>query len=78
VNPAPVTRRFRIAAAASALSVAATFLAAQVDFARRHRIGISPERYWKPQLTRIWLPGLATALVLAVIAFVLHRRDRDA
>jgi hypothetical protein len=60
------------------LVVAATFLFAQVDFARRHRIGIAPQRYWWPQLVQIWLPGLGIAAALAVIALVLHRRGRRA
>ena len=60
------------------LAVAFTFFAAQIDFARRNRIGISPERYWGPQLTRIWLPGLGLALVLGLAACVRHRRGRRA
>jgi len=56
------------------LAAAATFLAAQLDFLRRHGIGIKPERYWHPQLVQIWLPGLGTALVLGALAFLLHRR----
>jgi len=69
-----MSRGPRIVASLALLSVAATFLAAQIDFARRNRIGIAPERYWWPQLRQIWLPGLAAALALAAIAFVLHRR----
>jgi hypothetical protein len=60
------------------LATALTFLAAQIDFVRRNHIGIAPERYWKPQLLRIWLPGLGIALGLAALAFVLHRRGRRA
>jgi hypothetical protein len=60
------------------LAVAATFLLAQIDFARRHRIGMPPERYWKPQLLQIWLPGLGLALALGGLAFLLHRRGRRA
>src|SRR5664279_5352980 len=60
------------------LAVAFTFFAAQIDFARRNRIGITAEHYWWPQLTQIWLPGLGLALVLGLAAFVLHRRDRRA
>jgi hypothetical protein len=56
------------------LAIPGTFLAAQIDFARRHHIGISPERYWRPQLLQIWLPGLAFALCTGVLALVLHRR----
>ena len=64
--------------ALAVLAVASTFLVAQVDFARRNRIGIPPERYWRPQLLQIWLPGLGLALSLLVLAFVLHRRGRRA
>jgi len=60
------------------LTIAATFLLAQIDFARRHRIGMPPERYWKPQLLQIWLPGLGLALALGGLAFLLHRRGRRA
>jgi hypothetical protein len=60
------------------LAVAATFLLAQIDFARRHVIGIPAERYWSPQLRQIWLPGLGLAAVLGALALVLHRRGRGA
>ena len=65
-------------AALALLAVAFTYLAAQVDFVRRHSIGITPERYWRPQLLQIWLPGTGLALVLLVLAFALHRRGRRA
>jgi hypothetical protein len=76
-TPAP-KRGPRILAGLAVLAIAATFLLAQIDFARRHRIGIAVERYWRPQLVRIWLPGLGLALVLGILAFVLHRRGRRA
>jgi len=69
----------RLFASAAVLTLAGTFLAAQIDFFRRHTMGsprMSPERYWLPQLTHIWLPGLAAALMCATVAFVLHRRGR--
>lgn len=69
-----LSRGTRIVASLAVVSCAATFLAAQVDFARRNRIGIGPERYWWPQVTQIWLPGLGAALVLGAVAFILHRR----
>ena len=75
----PVDRRARILAALSVLTIAGTYLAAQIDFLRRHTLGfppIEPKRYWWPQITHIWLPGLGAALLLAVAAFVLHRRTR--
>jgi hypothetical protein len=64
----------RIFASLAVLSLAATFLAAQIDFARRNHIGISAERYWWPQLLQIWLPGIGITVVLAVVSFILHRR----
>lgn len=69
-----LSRGTRVFASLALLSFAATFLAAQIDFARRNHIGIAPERYWWPQLTQIWLPGLGAALVLGAVAFILHRR----
>jgi hypothetical protein len=78
VNTSPQQRSSRVLASAALLAVALTFLAAQVDFVRRNRIGIAPERYWRPQLLQIWLPGLGLALVLLALAFVLHRRGRRA
>jgi hypothetical protein len=75
----PTQRRApRILAGLALLAVAATFLLAQIDFARRHRIGITPEHYWWPQLLQIWLPGLGLALGLGTVALVLHRRGRRA
>jgi len=79
VNSSPQQRLSpRVLAALALLAVAGTFLAAQIDFARRNRIGIPPERYWRPQLLQIWLPGIGLSLALLVIAFVLHRRGRRA
>ena len=71
--------RVRVLAALSVLTVAGTYLAAQIDFLRRHTLGfppIEPKRYWWPQFTHIWVPGLGAALVLALGAFVLHKRNR--
>ncbi|MBN2577186.1 MAG: hypothetical protein JXP73_21675 [Deltaproteobacteria bacterium] len=77
--PPPTAKRApRILAGLALLALAATFLLAQIDFARRHRIGIAPERYWWPQLLQIWLPGVGLALVLAGLALLLHRRGRRA
>ena len=83
VRQAPVERptdlRVRVLAALAVLTVAGTYLAAQIDFLRRHTMGfppIEPKRYWWPQLTHIWAPGLGAALVLGLAAFVLHRRNR--
>jgi hypothetical protein len=66
----------RVFATLAVLAVAGTYLAAQVDFWRRHEPGIVPLRYWFPQLTHIWGPGLGAALLFALLAFVLHRRRR--
>jgi len=71
--------RVRVLAALAVLTVAGTYLAAQVDFLRRHTMGfpvIEPKKYWWPQFTHIWLPGLGAALLLAGAAFFLHRRRR--
>jgi hypothetical protein len=70
----PLSPGPRVFASLALLSFAATFLAAQIDFARRNHIGIPAERYWWPQVMQIWLPGLGLALVLAAVAFLLHRR----
>jgi hypothetical protein len=75
-TPARMSRRVRILAALASLSLPGTYLAAQIDFVRRHSPGIAPERYWLPQLTRIWLPGLAATVIFALAAFALHRRAR--
>jgi hypothetical protein len=76
----PIDARVRVLAALAVLTVAGTYLAAQIDFLRRHTLGfppVEPKRYWWPQVTHIWLPGLGAALVLALAAFVLHRRNRS-
>ena len=44
VNEPAKKRPPRVLAAMALLVLAATFLLAQIDFARRHRIGIAPER----------------------------------
>jgi hypothetical protein len=51
-----------------------TYVAAQVDFLRRHQPGITPARYWWPQLTHIWAPGLGATVVLALVGLLLARR----
>jgi hypothetical protein len=71
-----MSRRVRILAALATLSLPGTYLAAQIDFVRRHTPGMPPQRYWLPQLTRVWLPGLAATLIFAFCAFALHRRAR--
>jgi hypothetical protein len=78
VNAPSSKRGPRIFAALALLALAATYLCAQIDFARRHRIAMPPARYWLPQLRQIWLPGCGLALVLGAIALVLHRRGRRA
>ena len=71
-----MSRKVRILAALATLSLPGTYLAAQIDFVRRHSPGMAPERYWLPQLVRIWLPGLAATLIFSLAAFALHRRAR--
>jgi hypothetical protein len=78
--PRPTDLRVRVLAALAVLTVAGTYLAAQIDFLRRHTLGfppVEPRRYWWPQVTHIWMPGLGAALVLGAAAFVLHRRNRS-
>jgi hypothetical protein len=66
----------RVLATLSLLALVATYVAAQVDFLRRHKPGIPPLKYWLPQARLIWAPGLALALVCAAAAFALHRWGR--
>jgi|SRR3954451_10163528 hypothetical protein len=81
-RPSPartVDARIRVLGALAVLTLVGTYLAAQIDFLRRHTLGfppVEPKRYWWPQVTHIWAPGLGAALVLALAAFVLHRRNR--
>jgi hypothetical protein len=69
-----MTRSVRILGALATLSLPATYMAAQIDFVRRHTMGIPPQRYWLPQFTHIWVPGLAATIIFALAAFALHRR----
>jgi hypothetical protein len=62
--------------ASAALSLCGTFFFAQIDFFRRHQPGISPEKYWLPQLYRIWAPGLALVFALLLLALALERWGR--
>lgn len=62
----------RLCAAGAVLAVAGTYLAARIDFVRRHRPNMPGARYWLPQLTHVWLPGLGLALGLALGAYVAH------
>jgi hypothetical protein len=55
------------------LALVATFIAAQVDLVQRHVPGITPARYWLPQLRQIWAPGLGAAALLGALAFALQR-----
>jgi hypothetical protein len=66
----------RVFASLALLALVGTYVAAQVDFVRRHHPGVTPARYWLPQLSQIWLPGLAAAAVLAAVAFALERYAR--
>jgi hypothetical protein len=66
-------RVVRVLATVAVLALVGSFVAAQVDFLRRHEPGILPARYWYPQLRNIWAPGLTLALVCAAAAFALHR-----
>ena len=66
----------RLSAAGAVVALAGTYLAARVDFVRRHRPNIPARSYWLPQLTHIWLPGLSLAVVLALTATFAHVRRR--
>jgi LPXTG-motif cell wall-anchored protein len=80
-RPAAAPRRtaalVRPLAAGALVAIAGTFLAAQVDYYRRYVPNMPPRRYWLPQLSQIWLPGLGLSLVLAAAAFLLHFRRRS-
>ncbi len=69
-------RAVRLFATLAVVALVATYVAAQVDFLRRHRPGIAPFKYWLPQARLIWAPGLGLALVCALTAFALHRWKR--
>jgi hypothetical protein len=71
-----IEQAVRVFASLALLALVGTYVAAQVDFVRRHHPGVDPTRYWLPQLSQIWVPGLAGAAVLAVVAFVLERYAR--
>jgi len=72
----PLAKPVRLLGTLSVLVLVVTFLMAQIDLWRRHRPGLSPERYLLPQATQIWLPGLVAAALLAVAATIVHRRRR--
>jgi hypothetical protein len=69
-------RAVRVLATLALLALVGSYVAAQVDFLRRHQPGIPPLRYWLPQIRTIWAPGLALAVVCAVAALILHRLKR--
>jgi hypothetical protein len=66
-------RAARLFATVAVLALVGTYVAAQVDFLRRHHPGIPVPRYWLPQLKNVWGPGLALAAVCAVTALILAR-----
>jgi hypothetical protein len=68
----------RLCATVALLTIVGTYVAAQVDFLRRHQPGIAPETYWIPQLLQIWAPGLAVGTLFAVSAVILHRWQQRA
>ncbi len=71
-----IEQAVRVFASLALLALVGTYVAAQVDFVRRHHPGVPAGRYWLPQVSQIWLPGLAGAAVLAVVAFALERYAR--
>jgi hypothetical protein len=69
----------RVLSAMAVLALAGTYLAAQIDYLRRHTVGFPPvdvRRYWLLQIKYIWVRGLGAAALLAFLAFLLHRRIR--
>jgi hypothetical protein len=69
----------RVLSAMAVLTVAGTYVAAQIDFVRRHTLGFPPldvRRYWLLQIKFIWVRGLGAALLLAALAVLLHRLAR--
>ena len=71
-----VEQAVRVFASLALLALVGTYVAAQVDLVRRHHPGVAPARYWLPQLSQIWLPGLAAAAMRAAVAFALERYAR--
>jgi hypothetical protein len=69
-------RSVRVLAALALLAAAGGYVAARIDFVRRHRPGMAPSDYWLPQITHIWLPGLGASLGLGLAAWLLHRSRR--
>jgi hypothetical protein len=79
-GPRRASAAVRLLSAMAVLAVAGTYLAAQIDFLRRHTLGFPPldvRRYWVLQIKFIWVRGLAAALLLALAAYLLHRRDAE-
>ena len=66
----------RLLATLALAAFVTTYVATEVDLVRRHFPGIEPAKYWLPQLRQITLPGLAAALLCAVLAYTLHRLRR--
>ncbi len=64
----------RVFAALSVMIAVGTFVAAQIDYIRRHYPGIPPMKYWLPQTFYIWGPGLGAAVGLGMVAFALERQ----
>jgi hypothetical protein len=74
--PRRVSPLVKLLSAMSVLAVCGTYLAAQIDFVRRHTLGfpaLDVRRYWFLQIKFIWVRGLGAALLLAAAAFLLHR-----
>lgn len=65
----------RLLASLAVVVFAATFVATQIDFVRRHRPGIAPEVYLRPQALQVLAPGLSLGVALAFSAWLVARRQ---
>lgn len=72
-----ITPRFaaRLLASLAVVVFAATFVAAQMDFVRRHRPGIAPQVYLQPQALQVLAPGFGLGAALAFSAWLVARRQ---
>ena len=75
-SPRSTPRLSRVFWAFTVLTLAGTFVFSQIDYLRRQQPGMDPAKYWMPQLSHIWLPGILAATICLILAFVLESRAR--